>query len=146
MFRQKHHIRFKQNIISALWRILGMYICNKERETDMTQFIKQKPRCSVLFSTLMKGLNLWTSLFILSMMKRQFICQPTDIVKAIAGRAYTGNFAVAFQFQNQDQFWVPCQKLHGACILDFSEKSQNERVWPFLVCLAMLVPESIFVR
>ena len=35
---------------------------------------------------------------------------------------------------------------HGACILDFSEKSQNELVWQFSMFLAILVQESIVVR
>ena len=65
---------------------------------------------------------------------------------AIADKAYRGMFAVAVRFQNQDQFWIPHQKLHRACNLDFSEKSQNELVWQFSMFLAILVQESIVVR
>ena len=65
---------------------------------------------------------------------------------AIADWAYVGIFAVAVQFENQDKFWIPNQKLHVACILDFSKKNQNELVCPFLVFfLAILVPELIVV-
>ena len=38
---------------------------------------------------------------------------------AIADWAYASIFAVAVQFQDKDQFWIPHQKLHGACVLDF---------------------------
>ena len=57
---------------------------------------------------------------------------------SIADWAYAGIFAVAVRFQNQDQFWIPQPKLHGACILGFFKKSQNEVVWSFLVFLAIL--------
>ena len=33
--------------------------------------------------------------------------------------AYASIFAVAVRFQNQDQFWIPRPKLHGACIFGF---------------------------
>ena len=65
---------------------------------------------------------------------------------AIADWAYAGIFAVAVRFQNQDQFWIPRQKLHWACILDFFEKSQNEHVLAVMVILAILVPELIVVQ
>ena len=60
--------------------------------------------------------------------------------------AYAGIFAVAVRFQNQDQFWILHQKLHGACIFDFFKNPQNEVVWPFLVFLVILVPELIVFR
>ena len=41
---------------------------------------------------------------------------------AIANWAYAGIFAVDVCFQNQDQFWIPHQKLHGAYIFDFFRK------------------------
>ena len=55
-------------------------------------------------------------------------------------------FCCRCQISKQRPVWIPHQKLHRACILDFFEKSQNELVWHFLVFLAMLVPESIVVR
>ena len=38
---------------------------------------------------------------------------------AIADWAYTGIFAVVVRFQNQNQFWISHQELHGACDLEF---------------------------
>ena len=52
--------------------------------------------------------------------------------------AYSGIFAVAVQFQNKDQFLDSSAKIHGACILDFFKKSQNELGWPCLMFLAIL--------
>ncbi len=46
----------------------------------------------------------------------------------IAEWAYAGIIAVAVRFQNQDQFWIPHQKLHGACVFDFFKKLKNELV------------------
>ena len=57
---------------------------------------------------------------------------------SIAGSVYARFFAVAVQFQIQDQFWVLQPKIHGACILDFFEKSKNELVRPKMVFLAIL--------
>ena len=42
----------------------------------------------------------------------------------IAHWDYIIHFAVEIPFEIRDQFWVPHQKLHGACYLDFV-KSQN---------------------
>ena len=58
---------------------------------------------------------------------------------SIAGSVYARFFAVAVQFQIQDQFWIPRLKVHIACILDFFEKSRNELVRPKMVFLAILV-------
>ena len=58
---------------------------------------------------------------------------------SIADWAYASIFAVKVQFHIRDQFWIPQPKLHGACILDFVEKSKNELVWPFFMFLAILV-------
>ena len=44
---------------------------------------------------------------------------------AIANWAYADIFAVAVQFQYQDQFWIPHQKLHGAYFLDRCVEPQN---------------------
>ena len=55
----------------------------------------------------------------------------------IAEWAYAGIFAVAVRFQNQDQFWIPHQKLHVACVLDFFDISKNKLVWPNMLFLAI---------
>ena len=57
---------------------------------------------------------------------------------SIADWAYVGIFAVKIRFHIRDQFWIPQPKLHGACILDFVEKSKNELVWSFLRFLTIL--------
>ena len=53
-------------------------------------------------------------------------------------------FAVAVRFQNQDQCWIPHQKLQGGILFYFIEKLKNELVWPKMMYLAILLPEWIF--
>ena len=57
---------------------------------------------------------------------------------SIVDWAYASIFAVEIRFHIRGQFWIPEPKLHGACILDFFEKSKNELGWTFLMFLVIL--------
>ena len=45
---------------------------------------------------------------------------------------FTSAFSLPLSdFKTKTSFGFLIKKLHGACVFDFFEKSQNELVWPF---------------